>query len=39
MEKEIYEQPDAILNTIDEVGGDDVLDNIFGLDLQKFLQK
>jgi len=32
MEKEIYEQPDAILNTIDgRVGGDDVLDNIFGL--------
>ena len=32
MEKEIYEQPEAILNTIDgRVGGDDVLDNIFGL--------
>ena len=32
MEKEIYEQPAAILNTIDgRVGGDDVLDNIFGL--------
>ena len=32
MEKEIYEQPQAILNTIDgRVGGDDVLDNIFGL--------
>jgi len=32
MEKEIYEQPQAILNTIDgRIGGDDVLDNIFGL--------
>ena len=32
MEKEIYEQPQAILSTIDgRVGGDDVLDNIFGL--------
>ncbi len=32
MEKEIYEQPEAILNTINgRVGGDDVLDNIFGL--------
>jgi len=32
MEKEIYEQPEAILNTIDgRVGGDDVLNNIFGL--------
>ena len=31
MEKEIYEQPEAILNTIDgRVGGDDVLENIFG---------
>ncbi len=31
MEKEIYEQPDAILNTLDgRVGGDDVLENIFG---------
>jgi len=31
MEKEIYEQPQAILNTIDgRIGGDDVLDNIFG---------
>jgi glucosamine--fructose-6-phosphate aminotransferase (isomerizing) len=32
MEKEIYEQPEAIMNTINgRVGGDDVLDNIFGL--------
>ena len=32
MEKEIYVQPEAILNTINgRVGGDDVLDNIFGL--------
>ena len=32
MEKEIYEQPEAILNTLDgRVGGDDILDNIFGL--------
>ena len=31
MEKEIYEQPNAILNTLDgRVGGDDVLENIFG---------
>ena len=32
MEKEIYEQPEAIMNTINgRVGGDDVLDNVFGL--------
>ncbi|MDB2447642.1 glutamine--fructose-6-phosphate transaminase (isomerizing) [Gammaproteobacteria bacterium] len=32
MEKEIYEQPEAVLNTIDgRIGGEDVLDNIFGL--------
>jgi glucosamine--fructose-6-phosphate aminotransferase (isomerizing) len=32
MEKEIYEQPDAITNTINgKLGDDDVLDNIFGL--------
>ena len=32
MEKEIYEQPEAILNAINgRVGGDDVIDNIFGL--------
>ncbi len=31
MEKEIYEQPIAILNTLDgRIGGDDVLENIFG---------
>ncbi len=31
MEKEIYEQPNAILNTLDgRVGGDDVFENIFG---------
>ena len=33
MEKEIYEQPDAVANTINgKLGEDDVLDNIFGLD-------
>jgi glucosamine--fructose-6-phosphate aminotransferase (isomerizing) len=32
MEKEIYEQPDAVSNTIDgRIGGEDVLENIFGL--------
>ena len=32
MEKEIYEQPEAVANTIDgRIGGEDVLDNIFGL--------
>ena len=31
MEKEIYEQPEAVSNTIDgRIGGEDVLDNIFG---------
>ena len=31
MEKEIYEQPNAILNTLDgRIGGDDILENIFG---------
>ena len=40
MEKEIYEQPQAILNTIDgRVGGDDVLDNIFGLGSSDILKK
>jgi len=40
MEKEIYEQPQAILNTIDgRVGGDDVLDNIFGLGSSDIFQK
>ena len=32
MEKEIYEQPEAVSSTIDgRIGGEDVLDNIFGL--------
>jgi glucosamine--fructose-6-phosphate aminotransferase (isomerizing) len=32
MEKEIYEQPEAVSNTIDgRIGGEDILDNIFGL--------
>ena len=32
MEKEIYEQPEAVSNTIDgRIGGEDVLNNIFGL--------
>ena len=40
MEKEIYEQPQAILNTIDgRVGGDDVLDNIFGLGSSDLFKK
>ena len=40
MEKEIYEQPQAILNTIDgRVGGDDVLDNIFGLGSTELFSK
>ena len=40
MEKEIYEQPEAILKTIDgRVGGDDVLDNIFGLDSSEIFEK
>ncbi len=40
MEKEIYEQPAAILNTIDgRVGGDDVLDNIFGLGSSEMFSK
>ena len=31
MEKEIFEQPNAILNTLDgRIGGEDVLENIFG---------
>ena len=31
MEKEIYEQPEAVANTINgKLGEDDVLDNIFG---------
>jgi glucosamine--fructose-6-phosphate aminotransferase (isomerizing) len=40
MEKEIYEQPEAILKTIDgRVGGDDVLDNIFGLGSSELFKK
>ena len=40
MEKEIYEQPDAILNTLDgRVGGDDVRDDIFGLGSTETLKK
>ena len=40
MEKEIYEQPEAILNTIDgRVGGDDVLDNIFGIGSSDIFEK
>ena len=40
MEKEIYEQPQAILNTIDgRVGGDDVRDDIFGLGSSELFEK
>ena len=40
MEKEIYEQPQAISNSIDgRVGGDDVLDNIFGLGSSDIFKK
>ena len=40
MEKEIYEQPEAILKTIDgRVGGDDVLENIFGLGSSEMFEK
>ena len=40
MEKEIYEQPEAIMNTINgRVGGDDVLDNIFGLGSSELFAK
>ena len=40
MEKEIYEQPEAIINTIDgRVGADDVLDNIFGLNSNELFSK
>jgi glucosamine--fructose-6-phosphate aminotransferase (isomerizing) len=40
MEKEIYEQPEAILNTIDgRVGAEDVLDNIFGLNSNELFSK
>ncbi len=40
MEKEIYEQPQAVLNTIDgRIGAEDVLDNIFGLNSNEILSK
>ena len=40
MDKEIYEQPEAILKTIDgRVGGDDVLENIFGLGSSEMFEK
>ena len=40
MEKEIYEQPAAILNTLDgRIGGEDVLENIFGEGSNKLLTK
>nr|AOE07439.1 glucosamine-fructose-6-phosphate aminotransferase [isomerizing] [uncultured bacterium] len=38
MEKEIYEQPQAIRNTLDgRIGGEDVLENIFGESSSKLL--
>ncbi|MEK9649609.1 MAG: glutamine--fructose-6-phosphate transaminase (isomerizing), partial [Gammaproteobacteria bacterium] len=40
MEKEIFEQPEAVLNTIDgRVGAEDVLDNIFGLNSHELFSK
>ena len=40
MEKEIYEQPEAVSKTIDgRIGGEDVLDNIFGLGSSDIFQK
>ena len=40
MEKEIYEQPTAILNTLDgRIGGEDVLENIFGQGSNELLAK
>jgi glucosamine--fructose-6-phosphate aminotransferase (isomerizing) len=40
MEKEIYEQPDAVTNTINgKLGEDDVLDNIFGLGSSEVFSK
>ncbi|MDC3150296.1 glutamine--fructose-6-phosphate transaminase (isomerizing) [SAR86 cluster bacterium] len=40
MEKEIYEQPQAIRNTLDgRIGGEDVLENIFGQGSSKLLSK
>ena len=40
MEKEIYEQPEAVANTINgKLGEDDVLDNIFGLGSSEVFSK
>ena len=40
MEKEIYEQPEAVTNTINgKLGEDDVLDNIFGLGSSEIFSK
>jgi glucosamine--fructose-6-phosphate aminotransferase (isomerizing) len=40
MEKEIYEQPEAVSKTIDgRIGGEDVLDNIFGLGSTEIFSK
>jgi glucosamine--fructose-6-phosphate aminotransferase (isomerizing) len=40
MEKEIYEQPEAVSKTIDgRIGGEDVLDNIFGLGSSEIFSK
>ena len=40
MEKEIYEQPEAVSKTIDgRIGGEDVLDNIFGLGSSELFSK
>ena len=40
MEKEIYEQPEAVSKTIEgRIGGEDVLDNIFGLDSNALFSK
>ena len=40
MEKEIYEQPEAVINTINgRVGGDDVLDNISGIGSSELFSK
>jgi glucosamine--fructose-6-phosphate aminotransferase (isomerizing) len=40
MEKEIYEQPTAILNALDgRIGGEDVLENIFGEGSNELLSK
>jgi glucosamine--fructose-6-phosphate aminotransferase (isomerizing) len=40
MEKEIYEQPEAVSKTIEgRIGGEDVLDNIFGLGSNEIFSK